>query len=558
MSESRRRAPVSWRFPCAVAFFLFLCYLLTFTGTVGSTISDGRAMYMVTQSIVDRHQVSIVPNRPGETVIVPGWQPLSLPGGVCATEPAVDGIGETSNGPFYTKYGIGQSLLALPLYALGVEVSRGFPVIAHGVPGFDQAEVRQFVTSVYASLVTALTAALLAALALRLGWSRRIALALALLYGLATPAWAYTTTFFSEPTLALCLIGAVAALLWYDDGPTPLAAGIAGGWLGIALLTHLADSALYGVVFGAFLAAATRRQGRWTIFALFAAPIFAALFVAAWYNQARFGSILATGYGIVGDHHDLHPPHTVRGIWEGMYGLLLSPGKGLFLYAPVLFLSAWAWPCFARQFKSAAWLCLGVVAAAVAGHANTLIVWLGGWAWGPRFMVPILPAALLPLGAWLDQGGRVMRRLTWDLGILGVIIQIPAVLLPYGTYIGYLRLTVPGQCIWTAEDLYKWHPQYSPLIGQWERLFDSNTFIQPAPLDASMITMGRYTSEPQAWWRMLIDQGVSAWIPTSVALGIAAAALFMLAVLLRMAATGAADPNASLPLQSGESTRLTI
>ena len=29
-------------------------------------------------------------------------------------------------------------------------------------------------------------------------------LALALLYGLATPAWSYVTTFFSEPLIALC------------------------------------------------------------------------------------------------------------------------------------------------------------------------------------------------------------------------------------------------------------------------------------------------------------------------------------------------------------------
>ena len=221
--------------------------------------------------------------------------------------------------------------------------------------------MREFVTSTYASIITALTAVLLAALALRLGWSRRIALALALLFGLATPAWAYTTTFFSEPTLGLCLIGAVAALLWSEGGPTPLAGGVAGTWLGIALLTHIADSALYGVVIAAFLVWDAHRRRGWTCIAAFAAPVVAAMVVAAWYNQARFGGILTSGYGVVGDHHDLHPPHTVRGLWEGVYGLLLSPGKGIFLYTPILFASAWAWPVFARRFRGAAWLCLGLV-----------------------------------------------------------------------------------------------------------------------------------------------------------------------------------------------------
>ena len=120
MTEGRARAAVSWRFPCAIGCFLLLVYLLTFTGTVGGKDSDGRAMYMVTESIVDRHQVAIVQNWSGETAVAPDWRPLPLPTGACATEPGVDGIGETPNGPFYTKYGIGQSLLAIPLYALGV------------------------------------------------------------------------------------------------------------------------------------------------------------------------------------------------------------------------------------------------------------------------------------------------------------------------------------------------------------------------------------------------------------------------------------------------------
>jgi hypothetical protein len=534
-----------------VGCFLLLLYLLTFTGTVGGKNSDGRAMYMVTESLVDRQQVSIVPSWSGETLVTPGWRPLPLPTGVCATEPGVDGIGERPNGPFYTKYGIGQSLLAAPLYALGVVISRIFPLVAHGVPGIDQTEVREFVTSLYGSIVTALTATLLAALALRLGWSRPIALTLALLFGLATPAWAYTTTFFSEPTLGLCLTGAVAALLWSENGPTLLAGGVAGGWLGVALLTHVADSALYGAVLAAFMVWDARRRGIWQSLAAFAAPVAVMLILVAWYNQARFGGILATGYGIVGDHHDLHPPHTPRGLWEGVYGLLLSPGKGIFLYAPILFASAWAWPGFARRFRGGAWLCLGLVIMAVVGHANTLIVWLGGWAWGPRFMVPILPVALLPLGAWLAEGGRVVWRLTWALGVLGAIIQFPAVVLNYSAYIYYVRSEAPGNCIWTAEDMYKWHPRYSPLIGQWQRLFDSSTYRQAARPVAAQITSGRYTAAPQAWWRLLTDQGVSAWVPASIVVLIAAVALMLLAALIRMSRISAALPPAGFPNGDG-------
>ena len=93
---------------------------------------------------------------------------------------------------------------------------------------------------------------LLCALALSLGWSRRIALALALMFGLATPAWAYTVTFFSEPTIGLCLVGAVVALLWNVE-PTLKTTVHRGCWLGAATLTHLGDTVFYALVPLAFI-----------------------------------------------------------------------------------------------------------------------------------------------------------------------------------------------------------------------------------------------------------------------------------------------------------------
>ena len=159
-------------------------------------------------------------------------------------------------------------------------------------------------------------------------------------------------------------------------------------------------------------------------------------------------------------------------------------------------------------------------------------------------MVPILAAALLPLGAWLDLGGRAAWRLTWGLGILGALIQFPGVVLNYSVYIYYIRSEAPGNCIWTAEDMYKWHPRYSPLIGQWQRLFDSSTYVQRARPVAAQITSGQYSSAPQAWWKLLTDQGVSAWISASVVVVVVALALFLLAVLIRMAGSGADLPLA--------------
>jgi hypothetical protein len=62
-----------------------------------------------------------------------------------------------------------------------------------------------------------------------------------------------------------------------------------------------------------------------------------------WYNWFRFGSVTASG------HYETVFGYT---IWKGALGLLVSPGKGLLWYCPVIFLLALAGPRFARRFPA--------------------------------------------------------------------------------------------------------------------------------------------------------------------------------------------------------------
>jgi 4-amino-4-deoxy-L-arabinose transferase-like glycosyltransferase len=487
---------------------LLLFYLLTFPGAISPRVSDDQAMYLVTRAIVDRWDVAIVPGSPSEVAVTAGWQPVPLPTGFCPTERSVLGMGERPGGPFFVKYGIGQSIAAVPLYVLGRLVALALPLNLRD-------ETAAFVTSMYCSIITALTAALLCALALRLGWSGRTALALALLFGLATPAWAYTSTFFSEPTIGLCLVGAVTALLW-DSMPTMKTTLTAGCWLGAATLTHLGDTIFYALIPVAFILLYTEAAARLRLLIALCAPIGVALLCTAWYDLARYGSPLRTGYGIVGDHHDLHPPHTLQGLWEGIYGPILSPGKGLLLYAPILILALLGWRRLGRQVRGGLLLVAGLCTVAVLVHANTLIIWLGGWAWGPRFVIPIIAIALLPLGVLLEAAIPWARVAAWLLGAAGMIIQLPGVLLDKGVYISYLNThetDAQGRsCIWHTEDLYKWHPQYSPIIGQWQRFLDPGTYTLGLPRwrNAASIADGRLVPEPHTWWAILAAQAV-AW-----------------------------------------------
>lgn len=269
--------------------------------------------------------------------------------------------------------------------------------------------------------VTAATAILLWHTALQFRYDDRAGAALALLYGLGTIAWPYANMFFGEPMSALSLLATFYCLkLWLAGRPQmwALFAGIAAG---VALTTVTAHApliallALYG--FGApwlqeWLA---KRNGdgevvpvdrtEWAIaVGLFAAPLIAAVGLLLWYNQARFGNAFDTGY-----HFDSGEGFTTP-IWEGLWGMLFSPYRGIFWFTPLFIASIAAWPTFARFHRLEAWV-TGAISVTLLVEYSMWWMWWGGFAWGPRFLVPLTPFLVLWLAPWIQdlvrQGGLV-------------------------------------------------------------------------------------------------------------------------------------------------------
>jgi hypothetical protein len=98
------------------------------------------------------------------------------------------------------------------------------------------------------------------------------------------------------------------------------------------------------------------------------------------YNWARAGNPLQTGYDLT-----IFSPNFL----QGLYKLLFSPLRGLFLYSPLLILSlpglAWLW----RRHRLEAGLATGLTCVTVLLFS----VWTSGegLSWGSRFLVPVVP-----------------------------------------------------------------------------------------------------------------------------------------------------------------------
>ncbi len=133
-------------------------------------------------------------------------------------------------------------------------------------------------------------------------------------------------------------------------------------------------------------------------------------------------------------------------ILESVLGYQISPGRSLWLYSPVLLLALPGSFILIRQgdWRRVLAAALGVLLfSAWYGFALT-VDWLGGWGWGPRYLVPLLPVLMLCVLPVLPHLMTWPRRiLAGGLVTVGAGIQFLGMAVPLSNY--YTDLFRSGQ-----------------------------------------------------------------------------------------------------------------
>lgn len=345
-----------------------------------------------------------------------------------------------SDGALYAKKGITPSLLMIPLV-----------VAAKLAPWLSIRATAMLLNP----LVTTATALLLFELVRRLGYRDRTALALGLIYGLATFALTYVKTLFGEPLAALLVLGIVFLAVEKGDRPYRLAA--IGALLGLLIGLNTIYALLVPIV--GLLVLVGRPVRSWVAFAL---PIGAALGLLALYNWARFGSPFTSGYQFAAGEGFNNP------FFLGVFGLTFSPYRGVFWYNPILLLAIPGWLMFRRIHNHLAWLALALIALQIVAFASWWS-WHGGVTWGARFLLPVLPLAVLFLAPLIESGKRWLLTCVGGFALLSLGIQILGVLYNYLIYESYLFVTFWPDLNTAVETLRRSpvliDPLLSPIIG---------------------------------------------------------------------------------------------
>lgn len=398
--------------------FFLTAFLSVSSGIIAST--DGLYVFKVTQALVERGEITIS----GENIPT-GHEEQSV-----------------------SRFGLGLSLAAIPSYLLGRLVS----VFA---PESFQSLVLKGSVSLTNVVVSALVCLLLFLTGRQLGYSDRVSLLLTVCFAFTTFFIVYATkSFLTQPLETLCLVGTLYCLIKYSRAPDTMAALYAGGFCGIGILTKWVFLINLPIVI-AYLLAASGRNRRARDLSSFALPVMLFLALALGYNYMRFGSIVRTGYGGVAV---FSTPLLV-----GLYGLLFSAGKSLFLYAPIAVLGCVAMRPFGKSHRREMLLLLGLFSANLM-ISSTYHTWAGEGSWGPRYLTVVLPCLVLPFGTMLEGASRQIRRGVLALSLVGLLVQFGGVSIYYGTYyrvIGeYPYQSVPSDPLF----MYKAHfvPNYSP------------------------------------------------------------------------------------------------
>jgi hypothetical protein len=212
------------------------------------------------------------------------------------------------------------------------------------------------------------------------------------------------------------------------------------------------------------LARAPRRAWRWPL----AAFVLAFLLHGA-YDVARFGTPFETGYGAQATPAAYSTPLLV-----GLYGLLLSSGKGVMWFAPALWLAPAGW----NAMRAAAGRARATAIAALLMGAAALLLygrfqhWAGDGSFGPRYLVPVLPAAFLLVTFALDHASRTRRAIAAVLGLAGLLVTIGGVAIYFGAQMreaGDYPYTLPLDHPHFMESSH-FNPRFSPILGHWAML----------------------------------------------------------------------------------------
>lgn len=375
-------------------------------------------------------------------------------------------------GQTVSKYGIMQSVAAIPMYILGRTAAIFFPL-----------EKRDYVLIYFFYFTNAVITSLLIvcfySFSRFLRYQPKTAFYASMILGLCTICFPYAKTFFSEPLAALLLLASLFYLMRYDRRLRRSDLFLSGIFFALLLLTRIDNLPLLPVYAFALILISLRKGHRALRMiadgVLFLTPGFLALLGEVFLNYLRYGSPLRTGYGEEG---------FATPLLFGLYGLLFSPARSFFLYSPPIILALLCIGRFWKRLPVLSTTVLFIILVKLYFYAKWWS-WHGGLGWGSRFLLPLVPPIMLCANETLQRFRRLsggVRLFIVLIVTVGLFVQMVGVLASPARFNGNIFGMVDQD-----ENQFLFIPQLSGLSGNFD-------IIRTGLIDSFMTPFTRYFS----------------------------------------------------------------
>jgi len=322
-------------------------------------------------------------------------------------------------GRYYIYFTPGISLLAIPLYLIGQH--------------YHLAQVASFSLNILFSLGVAFFIYKIATKILSLPPFAGVLAAL--IYMFASDSWSYAVTLYQHQATTFLLMSAFFAAWWFNQSKRFSWLAAIYVWLSfaISLLIDYPNGFFFLPIMMYFCLSNLRLSYidsklqitiRWSIF--LTSIIFIIISIGhGYYNQVNFGSWHSLSSTLVGVKtieqrnllnssdvqqtlQSLADKKTVTSFFSenkfpfGFYTLFFSLDRGLFLYFPIFILAVFGLSSFIKYRNAGVATLLAISLCVVFLYSSWGDPW-GGWAFGPRYLIPALPIFSLLVVTWLSQ-----------------------------------------------------------------------------------------------------------------------------------------------------------
>jgi hypothetical protein len=380
--------------PHVFLFFAAFAFFSMFT-PLGQVVSDTAYSVETAKSIVFRKSLSINKN----------WVlRFAKPG---------------RNNKFYSKYGIGYALSFVPQICITAVLSRIFPVNKEYI----ERSIVSFTNTFYASCI----AVLFFILFVRLGYARKLSLVTVFIICSSSILLPYSKIIQSETLATLLLL--LFLIIVADNKKIGTLTGTMLGCILAGLYLIKISNIIFAVVIGLYMAFQLKKgnceRSASVLFFLISLLPLAGVFYLNWY---RFGSFFNFGYGE--EQKQFSTP-----LITGLYGLLFSPSKSLIIFSPLIVAGLLGLRAFAEKHRVMAITIIALAIVDVTFYA-TWHDWPGGWAWGPRLIVP----AIIIIHVFCIEFIKRIKNHVWAKSVFAALFVVAIGIQFLGSMISYQQI----------------------------------------------------------------------------------------------------------------------